>query len=312
MGIKHNHTATGTNDPAKQISVDRWNEDHVLTGGLTVPVIADPSVPSAGNLVMYAKSIGGRSMLAQVGPSGRDTSFQPNLGGNKVALWMPPGGSTTVPGVFGMAALTATGTATSRTIATTNILTRMSRLGYVSAATAASLAGAREAVAKYTTGAGGGLGGFFLRNRFGVSDAANVAGARMFIGLWATTGAPTNVEPSTGLQNHVGVAQISTSSNLHIVASQGASAIAPIDLGTDFPANNNTVAYELNLFSPPGGGVYWEVARLNHTATASGFLTAGQVPLGTQLLCYQAFRGNNATALAVGLDLCGIYIENDY
>ena len=81
-----------------------------------------------------------------------------NLGGNKAAMWMPPGGSTAVPGVFGMAALTATGTATARTIGVANLLSRMTRLGFVSAATAGSLAGAREAVAKYTTGAGPGLG----------------------------------------------------------------------------------------------------------------------------------------------------------
>jgi hypothetical protein len=234
------------------------------------------------------------------------------LGGNKVALWMPPGGATTVPGIFGMAALTAIGTATARTLATTNIVTRMTRLGYVSASTAGSLAGAREAVVKYTTGAGGGLGGFFLRYRFAPSDAASVAGARMFVGLWATTSAPTNVEPSTGLQNHVGVAQLSSSANLHIVASQGASAITPIDLGSDFPANGNAIAYELNMFSPPAGGVRWQVNRLNHPASASGELSGSEVPLGTTLLCHHAWRCNNATALAVGLDICGIYIENDY
>ena len=68
-------------------------------------------------------------MAAQIGPSGLDTTLQANLGGNKVALWMPPGSSTTVPGVFGMAALTAVGTATARTVATTNLLSRMTRLG---------------------------------------------------------------------------------------------------------------------------------------------------------------------------------------
>jgi hypothetical protein len=146
-------------------------------------------------------------MAAQIGPSGLDTTLQANLGGNKVALWMPPGGATTVPGVFGMAALTATGTATARTVATTNLLTRMTRLGYVSAATAGALAGAREAVAKFTTGAGPGLGGFFARYRFGISDAATVAGARMFVGLDALTAAPTNIDPSTKV-NCVGVGQI--------------------------------------------------------------------------------------------------------
>ena len=277
---------------------------------LTLPDTPSPTVPSDGYGTIFIKKIAGRVMAAQIGPSGLDTTLQANLGGNKVAMWMPPGGSTTVPGVFGMAALTATGTATARTVATTNLLTRMTRLGYVSAATAGSLAGAREAVAKFTTGAGPGLGGFFARYRFGVSDPAVVAGARMFIGLDAATAAPTNVEPSTKV-NCVGVGQIAASNNLQIIYGN-ATAKTPIDLGANFPANTAADAYELNLFSPPAGGVHWQVRRLNTVFEASGFVSSTEAPSATTLLCHQLWRCNNATALAVGLDVCGIYIETDH
>jgi hypothetical protein len=311
MGIKHNYTATGTNDGAKQVSVNRWNEDHAIDGQVDLPMVSSPVTPAADTLGIFAQKIGGRMMLSQVGPSGLDTALQPNLGGNKVAAWMPPGNATTAPGVFGMSALTATGTATARNVATTNMLTRMTRLAYVSAATAASLAGAREAVAKYTVGAGGVLGGFYARLRFGVSDAAAVAGARMFVGMSSNTGAPTNVEPNT-LLNSIGVAQLSTSNNLHIV-SGGASANAAIDLGALFPANTLSAdAYELTLFAPSTGGVvHYQVTRLNTGDKAVGSLTTG-LPLATTLLCPQLWRTNNATALAIGLDICGIYIETDY
>ena len=277
---------------------------------LTLPDTQNPVTPGADYGTIFIKKIGGRMMAAQIGPSGLDTTLQANLGGNKVALWMPPGGSTTVPGVFGMAALTATGTATARTVATTNLLTRMTRLGFVSAAAAGSLAGAREAVAKFTTGAGPGLGGFFARYRFGISDAATVAGARMFVGLDAITAAPTNIDPSTKV-NCVGVGQIAASNNLQIIYGN-ATAKAPIDLGANFPANTNTDAYELNLFSPPAGGVHWHVRRLNTAFEASGFLASTDTPAATALLCHQLWRCNNATALAVGLDVCGIYIETDH
>ena len=277
---------------------------------LTLPDTQTPVTPGADYGTIFIKKIGGRMMAAQIGPSGLDTTLQANLGGNKVALWMPPGGATTVPGVFGMAALTATGTATARAIATTNLLTRMTRLGFVSAATAGALAGAREAVAKFTTGAGPGLGGFFARYRFGVSDPATVAGARMFVGLDALTAAPTNIDPSTKV-NCVGVGQIAASNNLQIIYGN-ATAKAPIDLGANFPANTNTGAYELNLFSPPAGGVHWHVRRLNTAFEATGFLSSAETPVATQLLCHQLWRCNNATALAVGLDVCGIYIETDH
>lgn len=312
MGIKHNYIATGTNDGAEQVSVDRWNEGHVIDSELDIPVIATPAAPADGTLSIYAKKIGGRTMLMQMGPSGLDTSFQPNLGGNKVALWMPPGNATTVPGVFGMAALTATGTATARNVATTNLLTRMTRLGYVSAATAGSLSGGREAAAKYTMGAGGGLGGFFYRTRFGVSDAAAVAGARMFVGLSAATGAPTNVEPNT-LVNSIGVAQLSSSNNLQMYCSGATAGGNLVDLGANFPANTLSAdAYELALFAPSSGGVVnYQVTRLTTGDVASGSFTTN-LPLGTVLLCHQLWRTNNATALAVGLDIVGIYMETDY
>ena len=277
---------------------------------LTLPATPNPTVPSDSYGTIFIKKIAGRAMAAQIGPSGLDTTLQANLGGNKVALWMPPGGSTTVPGVFGMAALTATGTATARPVAATNLLTRMTRLGYVSAATAAALAGVRETVAKFTTGAGPGLGGFFARYRFGVSDAATVGGARMFIGLDALIVAPTNIDPSTKV-NCIGVGQIAASNNLHIIRGN-ATAKTPIDLGANFPANTNADAYELSLFAPPAGGCYWQVRRLNTTFEATGFLPSTEIPIATQLLCHQLWRCNNATALAVGLDVCGIYIETDH
>ena len=277
---------------------------------LTLPDTPNPTVPSDSYGTIFIKKIAGRVMAAQIGPTGLDTALQAHLGGNKVALWMPPGGSTTVPGVFGMAALAATGTATARPVAATNLLTRMTRLGYVSAATAGALAGGREAVVKYTTGAGPGLGGFFARYRFGVSDAAPVAGARMFIGLDALTVAPTNIDPSTKV-NCIGVGQIGTSGNLHIIRGN-ATAKTPIDLGANFPANTNADAYELSLFAPPAGGCYWQVRRLNTTFEATGFLPSTEIPIATQLLCHQLWRCNNTAALAVGLDVCGIYIETDH
>lgn len=313
MAIKHNYQSGTANDGTKEVSSTRWNEDHVITSEMAVPVLSvAPVAPVDGYLNLYATKIGGRTMLQQMGPSGLDTSFQPNLGGNKVALWMPPGGATTVPGIFGMSALTATGTATARTVAVTNLLTRMTRLGYVSAATAASLSGIREALAKYTTGAGAGLGGFWFRCRFATSDAAAVAGARMFVGLQASTAAPTNVEPNT-LVNSIGVVQQSTSNNLMMYCAGASAGTNLIDLGVNFPANTlSTDVYELTLFSPSSNGnVYYQVVRLNTGNKASGTLTAG-LPTSSTLLCIQAWRTNNATALAVGLDICGIYVETDY
>jgi hypothetical protein len=275
---------------------------------LVLPDTQNPAAPVSNYGTIFMKKIAGRMTASQIDPSGLAATLQPNLGETKAAIWMPPGGSATVPGVFGMNALSATGTATARSVATTNVQTRMTRLGYVSATTAGSLAGVRETVTKYATGAGAGLGGFFARYRFGVSDPAYVSGARMFVGLDAASAtAPTNVEPSTKV-NCVGVGQISTSTNLQLIYGNAA-AKTPIDLGGNLSATSNTDAYELILFSPASGGIFWQVNRLNTTYNASGFIAATDAPAATTFLGHQLWRCNNATALAVALDVGSIYIE---
>lgn len=286
-----------------------------IEGGDLALVVTSPAVPSADRVKLFGRSIASRIMPAFVGPSGLDSALQPLLARNKIGYWCPPGNATTVPGVLGFAALTATGTATARNVAATNMATRMRRLGYVSAATAGSLAGGRLAVAQFTIGDGGSpaLGGFFVTFRFVPSDAATVAGKRTFVGMISSTGAPTNVEPST-LTNCIGIAGLSSSSNLHIVYG-GSAAQTPIDLGANFPANTLSVdAYDLTIFASPTGAVYYQVTRINTGHVTSGQLTgvAGvALPALSTLLAMSAWVCNNATALAAAIDLCSIYIETD-
>jgi hypothetical protein len=214
--------------------------------------------------------------------------------------------------VFGYTALTAVGTATARTITTANMFMRLRRLGFVSAATGGSLASIRIAAAQITLGDGT-LGGFHKVLRFGISDAALVAGARMFMGVSATTAAPTNVAPST-LLNCIGVGHDAAATNLSLYYG-GTTAQTPIDLGANFPVTTNTDVYELALFAPPGGDITWEVSRLNTGHVASGSITAAggvALPSPTILLSPMwGYRTNNATATAVGLDLMSDYFETD-
>lgn len=279
--------------------------------------VTDPASPSSGITRLFRRAIAGREMPAFIGPSGLDSTLQPLLARNKVGFWCPPGNATTVPGIFGFTAYTATGTATSRAFATTSVLTRMRRIGYVSGATAGSLCGARVSVAQITTGTtigGVPVGGFFKVIRFGISDAASVTTARMFVGISATTAAPTNVEPST-LVNCVGVGHNLAHTNLHLFHG-GSAAQTPIDLGANFPKTPNAV-YELALFCAPAStNIGYTVSRLDASVPAvAGLLTgtAGtQLPSPTTAMTYaQSWRSNGTTASAVGLDICSDYIETD-
>lgn len=283
-------------------------------GVLELATTTDPTPPASG-LSVYAKTIAKRAFLGTEGPSGLSTSLQPLFARNKIGYWNPPGNGTTVPGVFGFTAPTVVGTATTRAVAATNVATRMRRLGYVSSATAGSLAEARVAAAQYTVGDGAGLGGFTLIVRFIPSNAAAVSGERFFIGMRNVTTAATNVEPNT-LTNTIGLAQLSTSSNCHIVYG-GSAAQTAIDLGSTFDCSTRTTeAYELALFAPSNANniVHYEVTKLSTGESASGTLTgtAGTaLPSSSTLLAYRAWKSNNATALAVAFDIASIYIETD-
>lgn len=309
--------AAGTKDVFITVPADDLLQQDA-NNNVLIPLATAQTTPAANNLSMFVKSVGGRMMLAQAGPSGLDATFQPNLGRNRAVWWQPLGNATTVPITTGIVAATAVGTATARNVATTNVLTRMKRLGYVSAATAGSLAGPYwpAGAQQYTIGDGAGLGGFHCIWRFGVSDAATVSGARQFIGFRNVVTAPTNVEPST-ITNCIGLAQLSTDATQWYIVYGGSAAQTAIALGTGLgaPTLTNT-AWDFALFAPPNSNntVYYTVTNLGTGVTVSGTLTgvAGTaLPLSTALLAPATYRTNNATAAAVGLDICSLYIETD-
>ncbi|HSX06618.1 MAG TPA: hypothetical protein VLG92_02775 [Candidatus Saccharimonadia bacterium] len=272
--------------------------------------------PSSGNVGIFGRTIANRQMVSQIGPTGLSAALQPLLARNKIGYWGPQGNSTTVPGVFGLAAPTAVGTATARTVATTSLASRMRRLGYVSSSTAGSLAGHYVNVAQFSCGSGSSDGsGLFFVIRWVPSDAATVSGERVFVGLSSSVAAPTNVEPNT-LTNAIGVAQLSTDATQLYVVYGGSSAQTAIALGTNFPgATLGTTAYELAIFAPNSvsNTYYYQVTNITSGNVASGTLTgnATQVPQNSTLLAPRAWTCNNATALAAGIDICSIYVETD-
>lgn len=241
-----------------------------------------------------------------------DVTVQPSLWRQKAALWNPPGNATTVPGVFGILAPVAIGTATARNVATTNLLTRMKRFGYVSAATAGAVAGHYSNKGQFTIGSSSDtLGGFFYAARFGISDASIVTSGRTFVGLSSSVAAATNVSPST-LLNSVGIGT-DGGTGLYLFFG-GSAAQTPIPL-TTLGNITNTDAYEITLFAPVGSNnLFYKAERIS-----DGVFIEGQVPgvygtaypSHTTLLSHRAWRSNNAELVAVGIDIISFYIETD-
>lgn len=326
-------TAAGSASPAGNDREIQYNNAGSTAGAANVEVHGNdlligvsnaPTTPPPDYVKLFGKRFGpagSRVIPAAVGPSGVDYALMPSMWRQKIGIWSPPGNSNTVPGVFGTAAWTTVGTATTRNVAVLNLFTRMRRLGYVSAATAGSLASIRTAQAQYSVGNGAGLGGFFMSFRFAITDAAAVAGARFFAGIKGGTSAPTNVEPST-IPSCIGVAQLSTNATQLYIVYGGAVAQTPIPLGANFPPMNGTganngIAYDFTVWCPPNelNVMNWSLERIGTSFTASGRIEdpAGMTtPSEGSLMMPCMWRCNNTTAAAVAFDLINFYIETDY
>jgi hypothetical protein len=81
-----------------------------------------------------------------------------------------------------------------------------------------------------------------------ISFQTNVSGQRFFCG-WSkgfqfTT--PTNVDQTT-LVDLVGVAQLSTSTNMHILYNDGSGTASTIDLGSNYPCNDSQYTYYITI-----------------------------------------------------------------
>lgn len=231
--------------------------------------------------------------------------LQAQLAMGKFRAWIPAGSATTMT-VLGSAAPTATGTATTRAVATTNYYTMQKRVGYVSAATAGSTSGIRLSALQYGRGSLTG-GGFLFMARFGCSDAAAVAQARTFVGLVNTTTVIGNVNPST-LINCIGVGSDSGDTNLSLIFNDAIGTASKIPLGASFPANGlSAQVYQVVFYSPPGQTYVDFYCLREDTGTRTNTRISSDLP--TVLLAPQFWRNNGTTALAVGIDVMGFSIQ---
>lgn len=224
----------------------------------------------------------------------------------------------------GFSTLTAYGTATAETWASTNLYTRSRRVGYPGTAVAGVAGGFRNTQATFTVGTGSSTtgGGFYYSVKFGIASATGfettfISAARTFVGLSSNTTGLTNAEPST-FTNCIGVGQGAADTSWKLFYG-GTAAQTPIDLGsTNFPYNTTSrdSIFELTLYSPATSNntVYYTFTNLTTGATTSGSITglAGiALPSSTTALAHHSWRTNNATAAIADISHLGLYVETE-
>lgn len=226
---------------------------------------------------------------------------------NKIGEWNPVGGVTTAPLGVGIPNVTADGTATARTITGSDSVSLAARIGYVSAATAGSLAGYRHGSNRHSINTFG-QGGFEYLHVF--APICTVSDARMFCGLRNLTTTPTNVQPDT-LVNCIGVGKLSGSTNMHVIHNDGAGTATTIDLGSSFPTNNSTDLYKVIFRGKKDNTVDYIVENISTLVSVKGNISTN-LPSVSTLLNPTNWICNNATAVAVALDLAYLRIEQPY
>lgn len=283
----------------------------IENGNLRLPSIATPSTPAADGINLFARKVGGRNMPAFVGPSGVDSSLQPYLARNKVSLWIASGNATTIS-VVGGPALTPSGTATAANVALTNLHTMMRRLEYlVTVAATNAIAGWRINAGQFARGNAAKLGGFHLVCRWGPATGVSVATTRAFVGIRASTSAPTDVNPST-LVSMIGMGWDAADTNIQLMHNDASGTATKIDTGIPRPTADRTSVYEIALFcAPNASNISYEVTDLVNDTVFSG-VASTDLPANNILLTHLAYLSVGGTSSVIGMALMSLYLETDY
>jgi hypothetical protein len=268
-----------------------------------------PSAPTTG-VTLFSRFKAGRNLPAFIGPSGLESSLQPHFAANCVSFVRPSGNGTVIAsqGIV----VTATGTATAANWANTSFLASLKRISYVSAATAGSSGGMREAVLKYWRGNAAGLGGFDIRFRFGFATISTTR--RWFVGLVGVTTALASAEPSTNA-NILGVGQDTADTTVQFMHKNSTAGTAVKSVGStslSSPAVNEV--WDVRIFAAPNASsVTMSVEKLNggsYSEYTTGVST--DIPANTQGLALQLWANNGTTAAIIDPHLVSLYAETDY
>lgn len=307
MSISHSTVAVGTNDSAKQVSVNAWNDVHFIDfDGVDLPHTgAEPAPPPDDHVKLFAQKLG-RMMVAIMGPTGVDTTLQPHLGRNGWYMWIPLQGAATIT-AYGIGALTATGTATAATYAVTNVFTRSRRVDFIAgAAGTTAIAGFRFATLLFRL-----QDGFHMVARVGGFQGVTIASHRFFCGMATQTTAPTDVQPSTQV-NMIGVGYDSADVNIQVMHNDATGTAVKIDTGIVVPTANATDIIAVNIFSGPAGASIG-VTVMNETTGArfDASISSADIPALTLGLAPRAFLSAGGTSTTPGLSLFSLYMETD-
>lgn len=274
------------------------------TPNLTEYTTTTPTAPADGSL-LFSRKRAGRNTLAQIGPLGRSFDLQPGVGPRKVAWFSAKGSAAnTTNQIFGLA-FTSSGTATSRALASTNLLTMTRRNGYVPASAATNIpAGLTTDVAMAYRGNAAGRGGFYFVSRFGFTTWT--AGNRMFCGMLDFFGVNTG-EPSAGT-NLLGIGCDSTDTTFQAMANDATGTATRTNSSITIAAN---VLYEVRAYVDAAGTTeYVSIEDITNGTFFEASFTTDLLATTTAVAPF-VFANTGTVTTGAAIDISSIYLESE-
>lgn len=269
-----------------------------------------PTPPQEGILNLYAKTLSGRMMLRQQGPSGLVTPLQPSFFQNNITL-INTNVTTTLTSIGNT--VTSVGTISHPVI--TEAWGLMANI--MSAATALATAGTGNTTLLWVRGSvAGGANGFFYNARLGFPDAsydqAGVGtGSRIFAGFTDQTMA-TTVIADVPFGNYCGFIRRSVNGgaidpNWMFETRNGIGGVSIID--TTFPFYAQEV-YDFYIFSAPQGSkISWRIDNVTRNTSQSGE-TATMLPINSTYM-RAGFQLGTVNAVSRNIRMQRVYVESD-
>jgi hypothetical protein len=215
---------------------------------------------------------------------------------------------------------TGTGTVTAATQSWNNIYSAYRRVDYLQTATTTAVTGIRanpvfaRGVSGYpASGWDGVIRGGPAMGLSGATASTN----RFFMGLRGTSGAPTDVNPSS-LANIFGVGWDSGDSNWQLMHNDGSGTATKTSLGVAHPtvdrvngATSTGSLYEFKSTCAAGGtSIFWKLTDLiSGTVLGTGTVTSADIPVATQALSPYMYHSVGAVSNDSGITFIDWYYE---
>lgn len=266
---------------------------------------AQPALPPADTIELYARRRAGADWLEVLRPNGREFPIGPHMGLNRTAWWAPNNGSNIV---FNGMPRSFVGTTSTPTLSAGSLANSARRWRLTSSATANRAATERTAVFVCWRGDAAGLGGFTYTNRISLTSLQS--GSVGFFGLKAQT---NSINGGWGFANFVDFLGFGftegTDTNWQVISNDGSGAPSQVDTGI---AINTTDLLTFLIYAAPNDTAIW--MRMTNESSGASFehqLTS-DIPASTVFLSIHNYLNNGGNAAAVAYDCSGVYLETDY